>query len=461
MSEDIAELFGLAATAFNTGQLDEAIKNWSKIIPLLRSADELDLDTLKKVAINLGNSYLRSNQWNKAIETYDIAIDECEERTAEIYHRRAMALQNLKWLDEALQWYEAAIDADPSYFESRRSIVICHMQTENWELAEAWARNAVEWNETDSNIALDLCFILLKQKKPSDAAAEASRIREELGDSERARKLQAAALAGVAEEYKALEDFAESASAYAEAGKIEPTESRIYNSGLMHMRAAERNGEHSINDGEIEAAITQFTKVIGMNPNLVQAHVGLGLVYLAANEPHQASLAFTSAALLNPNDHELQFNWGVALVKCNQYKESIGKFKKALSIVPAFEPAKNALEIVDAAIAAGTEPDAESIAPPPPPANPEPTRPQSPSRWFLQPERVPEIDFDGLSGEIYSKSDLIGATGEEWGSVVDLSHREMYLSIDEFYSTFNMTKAEFYSLQKWRRNELKRRARLF
>ena len=463
MDQDIGELYNLAAAAFNNGVLSEAIDAWSKVIQLIRSADgELDKVNLAKVSVNLGNTYLRASQWSKAIDTYDIAIDECEERTAEIYHRRAICLRNLKREEEANQWDEAALDIDTSYFEARRSIVISYIQQQNWELAEAWARNAVEWNETDPNIALDLCFIFLKQKKPADAAAEASRIREELGDkSERAVKLHAAALAGVAEEYGALGDYEESASAWEGAADIEATESRIYNSGLMHMRAAERNGESTINDLHIQGAIQQFTKVTSMNPNLVQAHTGLGLVYLAANEPYQATLSFAKASTLNPNDYELQFNYGVALVKCNQHKESVPKFKKALSIKPDFVQAQKALEIVEAAIREGKEPDQEQIAPPPPPPNPEPARPSSPALWFIQDDRVPE-DFEGVGGDMYTKTDLVGAAGnEEWAKVIDMTHREMYLSVKEFNSTFHMPKAEFYRLPKWRRNDLKRKARLF
>ncbi|XP_077506386.1 actin-binding LIM protein 2-like [Amblyomma americanum] len=44
---------------------------------------------------------------------------------------------------------------------------------------------------------------------------------------------------------------------------------------------------------------------------------------------------------------------------------------------------------------------------------------------------------------------------------VDRCHLERHLSNEEFQALFHMSRLEFYRLPEWKRNDLKRRAKLF
>lgn len=52
-------------------------------------------------------------------------------------------------------------------------------------------------------------------------------------------------------------------------------------------------------------------------------------------------------------------------------------------------------------------------------------------------------------------------TNRKFPEDVDRSHLELHLSTEDFFHALHMTREEFFRLPDWKRNELKKRAKLY
>jgi tetratricopeptide (TPR) repeat protein len=472
-TQEVAVAYNSAAASFNAGRVDEALALWESCVEPLSAAmqeaagegsDEAR-ELLSKVHVNRGNACLRSGRFEDAIECYDRAVEDCEVREGLVYHRRALALRELRRFDEAADWEAAAVDAkDGDYQEARRGKTACYMALEDWERAEEAAREAVEAKEDDLPAVVELGFVLLRANKYGDAAAELGRARGELRDtSEQTAKLYASSLGLMAEELAKEGDLEEAAAAYEAAAQAETTVGRVYNGAVLRARAAERAGETSRHGQHFAKAIDGYFHAISLDPHFFPAHTGLGMAFMACAEFSTAAEVLANALALKDDDPRYLYNLGVALMTSERAKDAEPRFARALSLSPGFEQAASALAVVREAIAAGRQvskdeaPEADSGE-----KEPEVERPYSPSQWYTDPERT-EADFDGYGdGMMFPLSCLTSnLKAGDLPEGVDPRCREVYLSAKEFKKVFGMPKKDYYMLPKWKRNELKRGRKLF
>jgi len=111
--------------------------------------------------------------------------------------------------------------------------------------------------------------------------------------------------------------------------KRNPTNDRShYNLGLMYQ-----------DQGDLEAALREFSTVAQMNPASSEAHNSLGVVYASLNQLEKALFHYRRAIELNPNYARAHFNLGNTYLKLGRLDEAMLAYKEAIRLNPDYADA--------------------------------------------------------------------------------------------------------------------------
>ena len=89
------------------------------------------------------------------------------------------------------------------------------------------------------------------------------------------------------------------------------------------------------NSGDIEGAIQEYRRALGINPKNVHAHQRLGYILFNLKQEQKEGLAHTTEALrLDPNDACAHFDLGMALRRQGQSEQAVQQMAKALALMP-------------------------------------------------------------------------------------------------------------------------------
>ncbi|HEX4584072.1 MAG TPA: type IV pilus biogenesis/stability protein PilW [Burkholderiaceae bacterium] len=105
------------------------------------------------------------------------------------------------------------------------------------------------------------------------------------------------------------------------------------NEGDPHRRAAVRLqlAAGYYQKGQVEVAIKEATEATQIDPNLASAYGLLGLIYMDLGQDAQAEGNFRHALQVNPNDPELNNNFGWFLCRTHRERDSMKYFDRAAS----------------------------------------------------------------------------------------------------------------------------------
>jgi type IV pilus assembly protein PilF len=90
-------------------------------------------------------------------------------------------------------------------------------------------------------------------------------------------------------------------------------------------------GQKYMQQGKLELALEKLNKALSFDPDYVDAHTVLGVLYENINEPAKAEEHYRRAAQLRPKGGSEQNNYGAFLCKAGRYDEAQGYFEKALA----------------------------------------------------------------------------------------------------------------------------------
>ena len=100
--------------------------------------------------------------------------------------------------------------------------------------------------------------------------------------------------------------------------------------------------------GEIEQAITHYTKVVelnqdnefaGINRRLETAYYELGELYLQRGDLARAQEAFASALAIDRTDADARYGLGLAYQRAGEHAKAVEQFREATRFVPNFTEA--------------------------------------------------------------------------------------------------------------------------
>ena len=172
---------------------------------------------------------------------------------------------------------------------------------------------------------------LLEQGKPAEAVqvlTEALRLNAEDEDVHYNLGLALARLGKVEEAIRE----------YREALRIFPDYAEAHNNlGNVLVRA-----------GQADEAITHFERAVKIMPDYASAHNNLGTALQKVGRTHEALPHFQEAVKLKPDYWQAHFNLGTGLLQAGRINEARGELETVLRLQPGFEPARKALETIDA-----------------------------------------------------------------------------------------------------------------
>lgn len=93
--------------------------------------------------------------------------------------------------------------------------------------------------------------------------------------------------------------------------------------------------------GDLAGAIATHLEAVAADPELLQAHINLIILYGRSGNMEGAATSYANAIALEENSAEANYNYGVALFMKERYDEAQQSFQKALSIDPAYALAHN------------------------------------------------------------------------------------------------------------------------
>ncbi|WP_293338172.1 TerD family protein [Microcoleus sp. CAWBG58] len=95
-------------------------------------------------------------------------------------------------------------------------------------------------------------------------------------------------------------------------------------------------GSLKIQKGDVAGAIANFTQALGLNPNIPQAYLGLGIATAKQGNKQQAIYNYDRALQLNPNLAEAYFGRGQAYYELGDKQKAIGNYEQAIRVNPNY-----------------------------------------------------------------------------------------------------------------------------
>jgi tetratricopeptide (TPR) repeat protein len=86
--------------------------------------------------------------------------------------------------------------------------------------------------------------------------------------------------------------------------------------------------------GKLREAAAEQERAIQIDHHLVQAHINLISLYTRLVQMDRAQQHYAEAMKINPDQAELHYNYGLALLAQKRLKEAAGSFRRALEIKP-------------------------------------------------------------------------------------------------------------------------------
>ncbi|MEG3877066.1 TerD family protein [Microcoleus sp. herbarium7] len=95
-------------------------------------------------------------------------------------------------------------------------------------------------------------------------------------------------------------------------------------------------GSLKIQKGDVPGAIAYFTQALGLNPNIPQAYLGLGIATSKQGNKQQAIYNYDRALQFNPNLAEAYFGRGQAYYELGDKQRAIGDYEQAIRVNPDY-----------------------------------------------------------------------------------------------------------------------------
>jgi stress response protein SCP2/Flp pilus assembly protein TadD len=95
-------------------------------------------------------------------------------------------------------------------------------------------------------------------------------------------------------------------------------------------------GSLKVQKGDFQGAIANFTQALGLNPNIPQAYLGLGIATSQQGNKQQAIYNYDRALKFNPNLAEAYFGRGQAYYELGDNQRAIGDYEQAIRVNPEY-----------------------------------------------------------------------------------------------------------------------------
>lgn len=269
---------------------------------------------------NLGLIYVRQGMYEKAIALYEQLLDShpTQEHVERVYGNIANAYSEMQKFDEALDYYQKALEIEPEYVNAYLGLGRVSMKSGRYDNAERIYMNALELDNQNEAVYTHLGNLYAVQAKYDEAIVSFEKALEINPFSMNAYNGLGLSYAWKGETGKAL-------SLYQQALHKDPYATVIRNSlGTLYMEL-----------GEIENAIAEFTTSLQIDPENTEVRNNLGILYLRTERYKEAAREFIAFLKRQPNDPKILSNLGITYTHVGLYDEAIRMYRWALEIDPS------------------------------------------------------------------------------------------------------------------------------
>lgn len=270
---------------------------------------------------NIGNMYYRLNDYVKAENSYNKALEiinayekpKKDDRTS--HKTAALRVKNvLKRIED---------------YEILFNNAVCLLAQGKYEKAIETFRKAGDSKGNWVNIYYPLAVTYEKLEKYPEAVEMYRHLSEIYPEAFEVHRK-------VGEFLCMMGDFKQAREFIDKAVKLEPE----YIEGYIML------GNYLLNNEDYQEAINVYKEVIKTNPELAAVYHNLGTAYYNCGMKEEALEEYKKAIGLNENDYKSYYNLGVILDEIGEKEDAVLRFEHCLDIKPDFHEASNNLAIV-------------------------------------------------------------------------------------------------------------------
>jgi len=232
----------------------------------------------------------------------------------------AESLQQRNRIDEAMAWFQSAIDLNPNYADAHINLATLYMLKGRSEEAIDACRRALQVRP-DLAQAHNTLAILLTEKRLFGEAIEHCRRGLEIRPHEEAFHFNLARV-------------------HAEQGDTERTKDHLLHALELNPRLAAAHfelGRLFEREGRIDVALEYYRSASKLQPD-VDTLSQFGTLLLRAGQPGEAVECLRQLVGLAPESCEFRHTLAVALGTCGRGREAITEYRRVLALNPGFVP---------------------------------------------------------------------------------------------------------------------------
>ena len=233
------------------------------------------------------------------------------------YNNLGVLLQKTRPADEAIAYYQKALQINPNYAEAYNNLGNALSQIGRTDEGITYLQKALEINPNYAEAHSNLGILLEKS----------GRIHEAIDHYRKALEIKP----GIAEAYNNL------GNSLSQIGQTD--EAIIYYKKALainpdYIETHNNLGALLEKTGQIEEAISHYEKVLNINPNYWQSNYNLGKLLMKTGRSNEAIIHYQKALQTNPNYADAHNNLGNAFLQTGQVDEAIAHYQRALEINP-------------------------------------------------------------------------------------------------------------------------------
>ena len=246
-----------------------------------------------------------------------------------IYFNQGLALATKGSFDEAIRYYEKAIQLSPEKEDAHSSLAYAFLKQRRFAEATREYEQVLRLNPNDAEAHNNLGNMLARQGHVEEALPHFTEALRLKADYPEAHDNFGAALA-------ARGHYAEAAAQFREVLRLKPD----YTNATQKLERALAAQQH------FEQAAAPYRRTLQSNPGDAQAHAGLGRVLLEAGQSDEALEQWTEAARLDPKNPEFHYHVAAALARKGDLQGATVQFDQVLELDPQSASAHYGLGVV-------------------------------------------------------------------------------------------------------------------
>lgn len=298
----------------------------------------------------------RSNL-DAGIEKLRALIEQYQPEQADFYFQLAEAYWNQQKVDEALPWYQQAIERDPKHLIALRNYATVLAEAGRHSQSEQVVRQALEIAPEDPKGLNNLGDVLVTLGRASAAISVLTKSLEGDPDSPEALQSLARAYGDTGDTARAVESarqairvrpdfaaahntlanllveqrqFTEAEQEFLKALELDP------NSAIAHYNYANL----LVAREQFPAAERQLREAVRIAPTMAVGHRNLGNLLGMRGDAVGAERMFRRAIEVDPNDPESHFNLGNAMAAQQRIPEASESYRRAVELRPRYDQAR-------------------------------------------------------------------------------------------------------------------------